>query len=92
MAVGSRSFARLLTKAREGKGVSQYALGKLTGLTRQAISRLERGEREPSWGTVQLIAVALGVDFTAFADPQIRLPAPAPARPRGRPRKSAKGK
>jgi transcriptional regulator with XRE-family HTH domain len=80
-------FAERLRTLREGKGLSQYALAKLTGLSKQAMSRLEQGDREPSWGTVQLLALALGVDCRAFADPGVTLPASGPLRPRGRPAK-----
>jgi transcriptional regulator with XRE-family HTH domain len=80
-------FAERLKTLREGKGLSQYALAKLTGLSKQAVSRLEQGDREPSWSTVQLLAVALDVDCRAFADPGVTLPASEPLRPRGRPAK-----
>jgi len=79
-------FARRFKALLEEKGVSQYALAKLTGLSRQGLSHLALGRREPSWGTVQLIAAALGVDCTAFADPALELPPQGPAPARGRPR------
>jgi transcriptional regulator with XRE-family HTH domain len=89
MTVETRYFAERLKALREEKGASQYALAKLTGLSKQAISRLELGEREPTWATVQLLAAALAVDYAAFADPGLRLPTPEPARSRGRPRKAS---
>ncbi len=49
------------------------------------ISRLERGERSPSWETVAVLCDALGVDCTAFAV----APKDAPVPKRGRPRKDA---
>jgi transcriptional regulator with XRE-family HTH domain len=79
-------FAEKLKALRERKGVSQYALAKLTGLSKQGLSRLELGEREPTWTTVQLLSLALDVDCAAFADPALALPEPEPSRPRGRPR------
>jgi transcriptional regulator with XRE-family HTH domain len=84
----ANSFANKLKVIREQKGVSQYTLAKLTGLSRQALSRLELGEREPAWVTVQLIATALGVDCRAFADADIELPEQQHANPPGRPRKA----
>src|SRR5580698_10068245 len=83
------TFAEKLKTIREQKGLSQYALAKLSWLSKQALSRLEIGGSEPSWETVQRIATALGVDCTAFADPRIELPENEPARPRGRPKKAA---
>ncbi len=60
------SFAHKLISLREAAGLSQYQLAQKTGLTRQALSLLEFGEREPSWATVQAIAMGLGVNCTAF--------------------------
>jgi transcriptional regulator with XRE-family HTH domain len=82
------SFAERLRSLRETAGLSQYALSRQAGLSKQALSHLELGIREPTWQTVQLLAVALGVSTDAFVDPNLK-PAPAePARPRGRPRKT----
>jgi transcriptional regulator with XRE-family HTH domain len=86
--MSSKSFADRLREAREAAGLSQYALAKRSGLSKQAVSNLELGEREPTWQTVQLLAVALGVDCTAFVDPSLQPPASEPARPRGRPTKT----
>jgi transcriptional regulator with XRE-family HTH domain len=83
------TFAERLRGLRENAGLSQYALAKKSGLTKQALSRLELGEREPTWQTVQLLAAALGVDCRAFVDPGLQPPPEEPARPRGRPRKDA---
>jgi transcriptional regulator with XRE-family HTH domain len=69
--------------------MSQYRLAKLTGLTKQTVSRLEQGQSVPSWPTVQLIALALGVDTGALVDPSLQMVADKPAAPRGRPRKPA---
>lgn len=41
----------------------------MAGLSRQAISKIENGEREPGWNTVLLLASALGVEVTAFVPP-----------------------
>jgi transcriptional regulator with XRE-family HTH domain len=87
--MGTGFFAGRLKSLREKKGLSQYALAKQAGLSKQGISKLELGEREPSWETVQLIAAALGVNCTAFTDPALELPEQGPAPARGRPRKAA---
>ncbi len=82
-------FAARLKEIREEKGVSQYALAKSSGLSKQAISQLELGLREPNWQTVQLLALALGVDCTAFKDTGLELPDVEPSAGPGRPRKTA---
>jgi transcriptional regulator with XRE-family HTH domain len=87
--IGTSTFAARLAALRESQGLSQYELARRTGLTRQTLSRLEMGDREPGWGTVQLLALALGVDCRALADPALTLPGAAEARPKGRPRKAA---
>jgi DNA-binding Xre family transcriptional regulator len=53
--------ACLLAAAREQRGISLSKLAELTGMTRQALSRIERGEnRNPTFSTLQRIAAALG--------------------------------
>jgi transcriptional regulator with XRE-family HTH domain len=80
-------FAGRLKDLREGAGLSQYALAKRSGLSKQALSNLELGAREPTWETVQRLALALGVDCRAFVDPGLTLPPERPATGRGRPPK-----
>lgn len=70
-----QSFAAKLTEIRtQVAKLSQYELAKRCrtlfppGLSAQAISLLEKGEREPSWATVQILAKALGVDCRVFMD------------------------
>lgn len=84
-----KTFAGRLSEVREVVGLSQYALAKKAGLSKQALSLLEQGEREPSWDTVQRLAKALGVDCTAFADPELQLPDETLVLPRGRPKRPA---
>jgi transcriptional regulator with XRE-family HTH domain len=81
-------FARKLTEFREAAGVSTYRLAQLTGITRQALALLESGRRVPTWDTVQRLALALGVDCTAFIDPGLQLPEAQPPKKAGRPRKA----
>jgi transcriptional regulator with XRE-family HTH domain len=59
-------FARRLQSLRGAAGISQYQLAKLSGISKQTISRLELGETGPSWETVQALAAVLGVDCRAF--------------------------
>lgn len=55
-----------LRKFRVDKKLSQSDLEKLTGLRRQYISRLENGRTTPSLGTLERLAVALGVPVYRF--------------------------
>jgi transcriptional regulator with XRE-family HTH domain len=87
----SSAFAGRLVELREAAGITKYELARRAGMTRQALSLLERGEREPNWVTVQRLAAALGVSCEAFADPSALAPPPELPRPRGRPRKAVSG-
>ena len=59
------SFAGRLKDLRRAAGLSKYRLAILTGLSDQAIGKLEAGSA-PSWDTVRRLAHALGVSVTAF--------------------------
>jgi len=82
------AFKERLRELREKAGLSQYALAALTGLSKQALSYLELGDREPGWDTVQRLALALGVDCRFFMDEGIVMPEPVPPGKPGRPRKA----
>src|SRR5262245_31821340 len=97
-------FAGRLRELREAAGWTQEHLAERAGVKREAIARWEAGKREPGWSNVLALAEALGVDCTAFTqEPAGRPPAgpgrprkaaeeaPAPKRPRGRPRKPREG-
>ena len=84
-----KGFAERLRTIREEAGISQYRLAKLSGISKQSLSRLELGETQPSWETVQRLATALGVDCRQFEDPSIALPERAASRGRGRPPKAS---
>jgi transcriptional regulator with XRE-family HTH domain len=60
------TFASRLRQLRAAAGISQYELAKRCRLPRQTVSRLEKGDSEPSWTTVQILAWALGVDCREF--------------------------
>jgi transcriptional regulator with XRE-family HTH domain len=51
-----------LRAIRVSRGLTQKALGKKTGITQAAISRIEAGLQEPGYRTVLRIAVALGCE------------------------------
>ena len=58
-------FARTLRKLREKRGMNRKALGECCGLSKNAIGRYERGEREPKIETLILLADFFGcsVDY-----------------------------
>lgn len=63
----------ILTNAREGRQLSQSGLAKLTGLTRGAISQLEKQEIDPGFSTFAKIVQELGlmhVPVGEFFDPK----------------------
>lgn len=52
------TFARRLRDLREGAGLSVYALARRSGVTRQYLAELERGEKEPSLEIARKLAEA----------------------------------
>ena len=63
-------FGNRLRFHRERLGLSPTDLGSRAGMAATTIARIERGEREPTWGVIKKIADALGVDLNAFRDPK----------------------
>ena len=51
---------------RERRGLSQRELAEATGLSRNTLSLIERGQTSPTVGTLKRIALALKVDINAF--------------------------
>jgi DNA-binding XRE family transcriptional regulator len=93
-------FAGRLRELRDGAGLTQVELASKAGLTREGVAQLETGRRKPAWETVLVLCEALGCSCEAFTRPPSDRPptgpgrpprepaaAPAPKRPRGRPRK-----
>ena len=82
---GYESFATRLRRLREAAGLSQEALAERAGLSLNAISALERGERRhPYPATVRALADALGLtdderSLLAAALPRRGTPAPTSA-------------
>ena len=52
---------------RQKRGLSQEALAPEAGITPGTLSLVERGEANPTWGTVHGIATALGVPVSTLA-------------------------
>lgn len=76
-----------MRELREQAGLTQGQLAEMVGCTWEAVSRWERGAREPGWTQVLALTEALGVSCEAFTTP----PAAQPAPKKGRPRKAAPG-
>ena len=57
-----------LQRARRQRGLSQAALGRKVGVHVMTISRLERGERQPSMALLQRLAKALGVPVSRLLE------------------------
>lgn len=61
-------FGPRLRSLREAAGYSQEQLAEKSGLSANALARIERSEREPGWGTVLKLATALKVEPNDFLD------------------------
>jgi transcriptional regulator with XRE-family HTH domain len=57
-----------IRELRSGKSLSLRALAKLSGLSTNAISLIERGDNSPTVSSLHSLATALGVPITAFFD------------------------
>ncbi len=62
----SINVGQRLRDLREGTGLSMRALARLSGLSANALSMIERGRTSPSVSTLYKLAAALGVPITAF--------------------------
>ena len=72
-------FGARLRELRTTAGLTQAELAERSGLHLHGVTKLEQGDREPSWVTVQALAKALGVDCIAFqTDDQPEAAAPPP--------------
>jgi transcriptional regulator with XRE-family HTH domain len=55
------AFGRVVRELREEQGLSQEELGNRTGLHRNHVGQVERGELAPTLTSVEVLADALGV-------------------------------
>ena len=60
-----------LKAIREEKGISQYKLSKLSGVTQAHISNYERGERKAGLAILQKVCPVLGVTVSDFLSEQV---------------------
>ncbi|MGB7281349.1 MAG: helix-turn-helix transcriptional regulator [Candidatus Acidiferrum sp.] len=56
-----KQIGRSLQQARTARGLTQAELGALVGLPQSHISKIERGETDFQWTTLEQIASAVGV-------------------------------
>jgi transcriptional regulator with XRE-family HTH domain len=61
-----KEFGHTLTVIRKEIGLTQIQLSKKSGLDQAVISRLENGEREPSWE--HLLKLAKAIDASIFLE------------------------
>lgn len=55
------TFGERLARLRKDAGITQTELARRIGGSQSAISQIEKGERKPSYDTIQQLAGALGV-------------------------------
>lgn len=55
---------RRIRQLREDKGMTQEALAEAAGISRDALARIERGERTPRVATLQALTEALEISFS----------------------------
>jgi transcriptional regulator with XRE-family HTH domain len=78
-------FGRILRRRRDEAGLSQEKVGQDSGLSRNYVGMLERGERVPTIITVQQLAKALKTSMVELIGELERDAAAAPEKkPRGR--------
>ena len=61
-------MGKRLKRLRVGKDMSQAALAKRAGLTREYVNKLEAGKQDPSLSTLNALAKALGVPVAALLE------------------------
>ena len=61
-------FAVKLKKLRESRRLTQGALAKRAGISREYVARLEMGRHDPHLSRLRKLAKALGVKVSALVD------------------------
>ena len=57
-----------MKRLRRATGLSQYALAKAAGISREHVRTLEAGKSDPTVGMLQRLAKALAVPLTALLE------------------------
>jgi XRE family transcriptional regulator, regulator of sulfur utilization len=68
MAPTARQMGKRLREIRAAKHLSQAAIAKRAGLSREYVLRLEAGQQDPSLSTLTALAKALGVPVTKLLE------------------------
>ena len=68
MAPTPRQVGKRLKRLRVTKRMSQAALAKRAGLTREYVNKLEAGKQDPSLTTMSALAKALGVSAAGLVE------------------------
>ena len=61
------ALGKAIRKLRHKRGATLKALAPEAGITLGTLALIERGEANPTWGTVRGIAAALGVSVSELA-------------------------
>lgn len=62
------TLGQRLRSLREAAGLSVYALAQRSGVTRQFLAEIERGEKEPTWGRLKAITLSLGAKMADWEE------------------------
>lgn len=66
-------LGKAIRQLREKRGMTQEGLAHEAGSTAATIGAIERGLTNPSWGTVEAIAAALGISVVEVAKLAVKL-------------------
>jgi transcriptional regulator with XRE-family HTH domain len=61
------ALGRAVRRLREERGLTQEAVAHVAGVHATWVSRLECGNLNPSWGMVERVATALGMEVSDLA-------------------------
>jgi transcriptional regulator with XRE-family HTH domain len=67
------ALGKAIRGLREKRGETLESVGQSAGVAPNTLSLIERGEANPTWGTVKSIAAALGVPVSELAKAAERL-------------------
>lgn len=61
------ALGEAVRRTREKRGITQERLAQDAGVTTGTVSLVERGQSNPSWGTIKAIAAGLDVSIAELA-------------------------
>ncbi len=83
------NFIWAIKQARKSAGLSQRALARITGLQQHDLSRLEKGETNPTFETQQKLFDALGIEVNYTLTARASAEAAAASKPKREMQKTA---